>query len=771
MPEAPEPVLPPGSLQFSRESLPSLTAINKYGLELLEVYMNGFGLRHLPILFAALLSVLALSSPIHAQLPTTASTGNKARLAIRDIKPTASVTANAATHGQTDALNQIVDACDSQLLNAIEQTRKFEIVARADLKEILKEQDLETLGLGGSADSQGARAFELLGAGYVLTVTIDNFQDVVTRAVLEGQLGSDVAERREIQIQAVVKIFDSSKGTLVRSSSQSFTTKQVSQVPTGQQREGRATNQVLGDVAKLVSSYAANDLTDFVFPPKVMAMTFGVLTFNRTKESGVSVGQWWEAFALGAAMTDPDTGESLGAEEIHIGWAKVTDAGAKFSKAQVFADNGVDCGMILRKSEAAPENAGQLEKSTPDCVKSSDGFQPAPQQPAPVRAAPPVLASPALAAPEPAAPSAPAVATIPAESVATTEKPLRMAIFIKNRAKGIDDAMVMVLEDAMIAHSTSSELEIIPREDVVNAVSRFASKGANTGTGDAKALDVEKALSDETSAANLSANMGADAVLIGSIVSLTNSKKRLQDADLGIDRTVHEQKLTTNYRILDGGTGGALASGDIVVSSKWQTGGNLQQDAPPIEDLLRESGIKLSEKMRTVVFSGGMRAPTAAIEMTVAVITSIVDLAIPQITMEDGNAVISSGSYRLQPTAVNLYIDGVLVGQAPGDFQIRAGLHRIKCTRPLFEPFEAMLSVRAGQSLNIPMKLTEAGAAQIKENAKFFQDMKERQALTAAQVKVAEGYAEFLKNSSIKIDTSSLEKLEVGNDFWGKLFR
>ena len=723
--------------------------------------MNGFGLRHLPILCAALLSVLALSSPINAQLPTTASTGNKARLAIRDIKPTASVTANAAKHAQTDALNQIVEACDSQLLNAIEQTRKFEIVARTDLKEILKEQDLETLGLGGSGDSQGARAFELLGAGYVLTVTIDNFQDVVTRAVLEGQLGSDVAERREIQIQAVVKIFDSSKGTLVRSSSQSFTKAQVSQVPTGQQREGRATNQVLGDVAKLLSSYAANDLTDFVFPPKVAAMTFGVLTFNRAKESGVSVGQWWEVFALGAAMTDPDTGESLGAEEIHIGWAKVTDAGAKVSKAQVFADNGVNCGMILRKREAAPENAEQLEKSTPDCHQSSDGFQPAPQQPAPVRAAPPVLA----------APSAPAVATIPADSVATTEKPLRMAIFIKNRAKGIDDAMVMVLEDAMIAHSTSSELEIIPREDVVNAVSRFASKGANTGTGDAKALDVEKTLSDETSAASLSANMGADAVLIGSIVSLTNPKNRLAKADLGIDDTVHEQKLTTNYRILDGGTGGALASGDIVVSRKWKTGGNLEQDAPPIEDLLRESGIKLSEKMRAVVFSGKMRAPTAAIEMKVAVITSIVDLAIPQITMENGTPVISSGSYRLQPTAVNLYIDGVLVGQAPGDFQIRAGLHRIKCTRPLFEPFEAMLSVRAGQSLNIPMKLTEAGAAQIKENAKFFQDMKERQALTAAQVKVAEGYAEFLKNSSIKIDTSSLEKIEVGNDFWGKLFR
>ncbi len=729
--------------------------------------MNGFGLRRTPtILFAALLSVLTLSRPIEAQLPTTASTGNKARLAIRDIKPTESVTANAAKHGQTDALNQIVDACDSQLLNAIEQTRKFEIVARADLKEIWKEQDFEALGTGGSDNSQGARAFELLGAGYVLTVTIDNFQDVVTRAVLEGQLGSDVAERREIQIQAVVKIFDSSKGTLVRSSSQSFTTKQVAQVPTGQQREGRATNQVLGDVAKLVSSYAANDLTDFVFPPKVMAMTFGVLTFNRTKESGVSVGQWWEAFALGAAMTDPDTGESLGAEEIHIGWAKVTDAGAKFSKAQVFADNGVNCGMILRKSETAPENAAQLEKSTPDCVKTSDGFQPAPPLPAPVRAAAPEIAAPVLAAP-----STPAVATTPAESVATTEKPLRMAIFIKNRANGIDDAMVMVLEDAMIAHSTSSELEIIPREDVVNAVSRFASKGANIGTGGAKALDVEKTLSDETSAANLSANMGADAVLIGSIVSITNNKKRLQDADLGIDRTVHEQKLTTNYRILDGGTGGALASGDIVVSNKWQTGGNLEQDAPPIEDLLRESGIKLSEKMRAVVFSGRMRAPTAATEMMVAVTTSMVDLAIPQITVEDGNAVISSGSYRLQPTAVNLYIDGVLVGQAPGDFPIRAGLHRIKCTRPLFEPFEAMLSVRAGQTLTIPMKLTEDGAAQIKENAKFFQDMKERQALTAAQVKVAEGYAEFLKSSSIKIDTSNLQKLEVGTDFWGKLFR
>ncbi len=711
-----------------------------------------------------------IASPAQGQLPRADRGNAKARLAIRRIAPTDSVQAEAKTHGQDGALQLICDAIDSQLLNAIEQTRKFEIVARKDLPELQKERDLKDSGLGASEDPQAAKSSELKAASYTLTVTIDSFQDVVTRAQLEGQLGASMGERREIQIQAVVKIFDSSEETLVRSSSQEFTMKQVAEVPVGQQRDGRATNKLLGDVAKAVSVYGANQITDFVFPPKVMDYTDGIMTFNRTKESGVSRDQWWEVFAPGKELFDPDTGESQGAAEIHIGWAKIIDAGSKNSKAQGFGDNGISCGSILRLCEAAPEDASRLEKSNGFC--DEPGEAPPPSRNAP-SGAPPAGGAPRSndVAPIPSVPL-PAAGSSDGSAVATSEKPLRLAIFIKNRAKDVNDEMVMVLEDAIISAATCPEIEIIPREDVVNAVSRFAKAGANVGTGDPKALDIDKVLSDQTSAANLALNMGADTTLIGSIVSLTKTTKHIKDADIKIDYIVHSQKLTVAYRILNGGTGGALAAGDVVVGAQWKSGGNLTQDAPPIEDTLRDAGIQLADKMRAAIFTGKMRKPTdVKQDLLVTVRTTIVDLVIPEIVMEEGKPILSSGTYKLEPTAVNIYVDGLLLGAAPGEFSIRPGLHRIKCERPMFKTFEGMLSVRPNQALLIPMQLTDEGLARMKENAKFFQDMKERAALSEAQVEVAKGYAEFLRQSSIKIDTGNLRELKVGGDFWGDLFK
>ena len=210
----------------------------------------------------------------------------------------------------------------------------------------------------------------------------------------------------------------------------------------------------------------------------------------------------------------------------------------------------------------------------------------------------------------------------------------------------------------------------------------------------------------------------------------------------------------------------------MVVGAQWKSGGNLTQDAPPIEDTLRDAGIQLADKMRAAIFTGKMRKPTdVKQDLLVTVRTTIVDLVIPEIVMEEGKPILSSGTYKLEPTAVNIYVDGLLLGAAPGEFSIRPGLHRIKCERPMFKTFEGMLSVRPNQALLIPMQLTDEGLARMKENAKFFQDMKERAALSEAQVEVAKGYAEFLRQSSIKIDTGNLRELKVGGDFWGDLFK
>jgi hypothetical protein len=271
---------------------------------------------------------------------------------------------------------------------------------------------------------------------------------------------------------------------------------------------------------------------------------------------------------------------------------------------------------------------------------------------------------------------------------------------------------------------------------------------------------------------NLARNLVADALLIASITSLTESKRRIRDEDLGIDRTQHEQLLTVTYRILDGGTGGSLAAGDVVIKSAWSSGGNLETGAPPIEDEIRKAGEQLAVKALAALTGGKMRQPSqAAAEVEMEIRTSIVDLAVPEIVMEAGKPTISSGSYKLEPMSVNVYVDGLLVGTAPGQFKVPAGLHRIKCERPMFKPYEGMVSFKAGQRLNIPMQLTDEGLARVRDNARFFQDLKERVILTEAQAKLAEGYAEMLRNSSIRIDTGNLSSISVENNYWAKLFR
>lgn len=676
----------------------------------------------------------------------------KARLAIRKLDATASVLEAAKRASQSEALQQILEGSDGQLLNAIEATRKFTVVARKDLQEVFKERDLGDSGLVGGQGDPGL----IQDSDYLLTMTVDNFQDVVTRAEIEGQLGASTGERREITIQAVVKIFNSKSGALLRSSSQTVTRKQFAEVIAGQSRDGRATNKLLGEVSRDLALRAANEITDFVYPPRVIAFTNGVITLNRTKESGVETGQWWEVFAAGAEMVDPDTGESLGAEEVHIGWARVTDAGAKFSKAQCYADSGVGCDSILRRVDAAPEGADRFEKSSGSCDRAGQASA--------------ARSESSGQTDRVAAEAAPSTANRPA--VASTEDPIRLAIFVKNRAPTVADANVIVLEESLVSHATTPIVEIISREDAVNAVSRFASEGPNKGTRDPKALEVDQVLSDSTSAVNLSRSMGAAALLTSSITSLTKSERRLKDADLGIDRTVHEQVLTVGYRIIDGTTGGSLAASDVVVRSTWQTGGNLSREAPPIEDLLREAGKQLAAKLLELIRSGGMRKPSEAKdEVDVEIRMTIVDLAVPEIIMQDGKPVISSGSYKLEPTAVNVYVDGLLVGAAPGRFKVAPGIHRIKCERPMFKTYEGMASFRPGMTLVIPMQLTDEGLTRLKDNAKFFQDLKERSALSEAQGKLAEGYAEFLRNSEIRIDTSSLKSLSIENNYWLKLLK
>ena len=69
---------------------------------------------------------------------TNAVLADKPRLAIQEITATDSVVKSARSGSQIDVLNQILQGADTQLANTINQTKRFDIVARSAYKQILK---------------------------------------------------------------------------------------------------------------------------------------------------------------------------------------------------------------------------------------------------------------------------------------------------------------------------------------------------------------------------------------------------------------------------------------------------------------------------------------------------------------------------------------------------------------------------------------------------------------------------------------------------------
>jgi hypothetical protein len=79
-------------------------------------------------------------------------------------------------------------------------------------------------------------------------------------------------------------------------------------------------------------------------------------------------------------------------------------------------------------------------------------------------------ASPALATPAP---------TGAGTSGSLPSRPMRLAIFVKQRPSQVPPEKVTVFEDLVAASATAPNIEIIRREDLVNAVNRLAPTGPN----------------------------------------------------------------------------------------------------------------------------------------------------------------------------------------------------------------------------------------------------------------------------------------------------
>lgn len=326
--------------------------------------------------------------------------------------------------------------------------------------------------------------------------------------------------------------------------------------------------------------------------------------------------------------------------------------------------------------------------------------------------------------------------------------PLRVAIFVKNRAEEVPDAKVSVLEDLVTAKVTDAGFAVIRREDVLNAVSAFADAGPNAG---ANSEVLDRVLSDNTSALRLAQNLNADYLLTVSMSTFGENRYQFDDGNLQSDIT--EYTLRTSVAILDRLYGASQTADFVEATERTRQSAGLRITRDVVDDLLATTAEKVADVLQERREADAIpQVAQMPADDEFSVNATITGLEFPELVRdENGDYTVTTNTLPLQVFDVVVELDGVAIGSTPGPFQATPGLHKLRLRREGFEDWEGTVNVRLGQPLRISMRPTGEFRRELLEAATFFEGLKRDAKLTDAQVEIYKGFAEFLRNSGINL--------------------
>lgn len=298
--------------------------------------------RSAAVLVAALATVLPLSAqdaaPAPAPAPAAPAPALKA-VAVAKIKATPSLLANAAGNNRKNSIDRMSQALDSQLISALQQTRKFTLLARSDADALIEE------------NAAAGKSFSFGDSDYTLVVTIDDFQDFTQTAHFAAI--NKTATKRVIRFATVAKLYETKTNKLVETANfqeQNLDTEEelANSASTG----GELSDSLLLALTRRMAEKVSQRVADVAFPAKILAKTGKMVTINRGDGTGIAVGQLWEVFALGEELKDPDTGVSLGREEVSVGKVRIQRVTPRTAQAEVSGEDlGIDRGAVVRRVE------------------------------------------------------------------------------------------------------------------------------------------------------------------------------------------------------------------------------------------------------------------------------------------------------------------------------------------------------------------------------------------------------------------------------------
>lgn len=225
---------------------------------------------------------------------------------------------------------QQVDNIRQRITDKVVNTRKFDVIERERIADILKEQSLQDTGItsGKEGDMNTPRAGMIRTCGYVMLGSILSIGEDAAAASVDGT--SAAVSKMKVEVQ--IRLENVETGKIVASKTvQGFGKSSVTGAK-GSATAGNIAEQALRDACDDAAEKAVALLMELAYPATVIAVGSKDITINVTEEM-CAKGEIWEVIELGDEMID-DRGESSGADEEEIGRVEITKPGPKFSKAR-----------------------------------------------------------------------------------------------------------------------------------------------------------------------------------------------------------------------------------------------------------------------------------------------------------------------------------------------------------------------------------------------------------------------------------------------------
>ena len=318
----------------------------------------------------------------------------------------------------------------------------------------------------------------------------------------------------------------------------------------------------------------------------------------------------------------------------------------------------------------------------------------------------------------------------------------KAALFVQNRAGAPLEAQLDAFNDLISTRLTAAGFEVIRAQDVLARFAESRSAEENQALRQAiEALQTVKAEgtvegpSQEAAALRTAQLMGADYLVLASLVSLGESKMNIQAYGVTQQQTVTTLRLA--LRVLEGVRGAQIYGDVVAVSEKVAQNSNLQIQTDDLVNTLLDRGAG--------ELAGRVQGSIAKIEAA-----------------QPADAALAAVTVKSTAEGAAVEVDGVVVGTAPGTFQFRPGVHEVRVTKEGYAAWEKSVNFTDGMALVVPMELSGTGLSRKGELEAQAIAREQSAADAQATTTVAGGAGTMMSNSYIRLEGMPQQSLSLG---------